>query len=111
MTPANSISTRNKGIQMYVARAGIVKVVITRITHIAATNARATIIGTIASIIASNGLPKLFYFNPFLISYDDMLMPPAENMTRKITAAINKTQKMQQKKSVQCLSGMGPFRH
>lgn len=76
---------------MYVARAGIVKVVITRITHIAATNARATIMGTIASIIASNGLPKLFYFSPFLISYDDMLIPPAEKMTRKITAAINRT--------------------
>ena len=66
----------------------MVKVVITRITQMAATKARATTMGTSASMIASNGLPKLFYFNPLLISSEVMLTPTAEKMTRKMTAAI-----------------------
>ena len=40
-----SIRIRNKGIYIYVAIAGIVKVVITRIKQIAATTSRASTIG------------------------------------------------------------------
>lgn len=68
----------------------MVKVVITRITQIAATKVRATIIGTIASIIARRGVPRLFYLRLFLIYSDVMLMPPAENMTKNMTAMIKR---------------------
>lgn len=68
----------------------MVKVVITRITQMAATKARATIIGTSASIIASKGVPRLFYLRLFLIYSDVMLIPPAENTTKKMTAMIRR---------------------
>lgn len=67
--------------------AGMVKVVMTRIKHMAATKAIARIIGIAASIMARKGLPKLLLSSYFFTSSGVMLTPP-EKSTKNITAAI-----------------------
>lgn len=94
--PAKSIRMRNRGMKIYVAIAGIVKVATTSIRQIAATNANANTMGIIAWKIARKGLPKLLVERLVLIYSGVMLTPPAENKTRKTTAIIRIRYMMQQ---------------